>query len=326
MQAAHLGVPMQVGCAKPRQSSRSPAGKCDSGEKIEKHPIFLGTAPDFWVQPRTEMMDSREILRVNRRIYDSMAASGDPLCRPATDDELTNPLATVDACGWLGGSIAGKTLLCLAAGGGRQSSLYAAAGASVTVVDLSGAMLELDRRVAAERGLKLRLLETSMEDLSMLRDGEFDIVIHPVSTCYVPRAEVVFEEVSRVTRPGGLYISQHKQPTSLQATIDPNTTGHYEVRETYYREVPLPPCRSSSSSARRLREPGAVEFLHRWEQLIGGICRAGFVIEDLSEPMHAKQDAPRGSFAHRAQHIAPYVRIKARRRGNQESVSSLWLP
>ena len=74
-------------------------------------------------------MQYGEILRVNRKVYDAMAAANAPLCRPATEDELANPLATVDAAGWLGPSIAGKNLLCLAAGGGRQSSLYAAAGA-----------------------------------------------------------------------------------------------------------------------------------------------------------------------------------------------------
>ena len=274
-------------------------------------------------------MDHREILRVNRRVYDAMAAADAPLCRPATDEELANPLATVDALGWLGPSIAGKNVLCLAAGGGRQSSLYAAAGASVTVVDLSGAMLELDRRVAAERGYPLRLLETSMEDLSMLRDGEFDVVIHPVSSCYVPRVQPVFAEVARVTRPGGLYISQHKQPTSLQASLDPNASGHYELQHAYYRDAPIPPVPTGSSQSRnagRLREPGAIEFLHRWEQLIGGMCRAGFVIEDLSEPAHARNDAPRGSFADRAKHVAPYVRIKARRKGETNTANSLWLP
>ena len=80
-------------------------------------------------------MDQREILRQNRRVYDAMAAADSPLCRPAKDEELRDPLRTVDAAGWLGNSIKGRNLLCLAAGGGRQSSLYSAAGANVTVVD-----------------------------------------------------------------------------------------------------------------------------------------------------------------------------------------------
>ena len=270
-------------------------------------------------------MDSREILSTNRQVYDSMAAADAPLCRPAKDEELANPLATVDAAGWLGGSIRGLNLLCLAAGGGRQSSLYAEAGANVTVVDLSGAMLELDRRVAAERGYSLRLFETSMDQLSMLHDAEFDIVIHPVSTCYLPRIQPVFAEVARVTRPRGLYVSQHKQPTSLQTSTDPDG-GTYTLQHRYYRDSPVPAPNSKSSNTRRLRESGAIEFLHRWEEIVGGMCRAGFVIEDLSEPLHAKKDSASGTFGDRASYVAPYVRIKARRTGDAKTENSIWLP
>lgn len=277
-----------------------------------------------------------EHLRTNRRVYDAMADAGNPLCRPATDSELVDPLGTVDAAGWLGKSIAGKKLLCLAAGGGRQSSLYAAAGADVTVIDISGAMLELDRRVAAERGYRLRLFEASMESLTMLRDGEFDVVIQPVSTCYVPHVAPVFAEVARVCRSGAIYVSQHKQPVNMQASIDPTPGGGYQLLHRYDHRVaghakrPIPKSDSQSRSAGRLREPGAIEYLHRWEELIGGICRSGFVIEDLTEPVHTKRDSEPGSFADRAAFVAPYVRIKARRVGGSglanESNPKLWIP
>lgn len=277
-----------------------------------------------------------EYLKTNRRVYDAMAEAGNPLCRPATDGELADPLATVDASGWLGDSVRGKKLLCLAAGGGRQSSLYAAAGADVTVVDISGAMLELDRRVASERGHPMRLFEGSMENLAMLRDGEFDIVIQPVSTCYVPSVAPVFAEVARVCRAGAIYISQHKQPTNLQASIDPLPGGGYQLlhrsdhRAGDQDKQPIPQSHSQARSAERLREVGAMEYLHRWEELIGGMCRSGFVIEDLTEPVHAKRDAKVGSFAHRAAFVPPYVRIKARRVGKSDSSgavdSKLWIP
>ena len=90
--------------------------------------------------------------------------------------------------------------------------------AEVTVVDISPAMLELDREVAAERNFSIRTVEASMDQMPMLADGEFDIVIHPVSTCYVPDLRKVYGEIARVTKPGGYYISQHKQPVSLQSS------------------------------------------------------------------------------------------------------------
>src|SRR5262245_12330308 len=259
----------------------------------------------------------------NRRAWDEMAAKRQRFTRAAADGEFANPLATVDQIGWLGGSIRGKRLLCLAAGGGKHGPLYAAAGAIVTVVDISPAQLELDREVAAERRLELKTVEASMNELSMFTTGEFDIVIQPVSTCYLPEIGSVYREVSRVTQSGGLYISQHKSPVSLQADIQPAAHG-YELIEPYYRTGPLPPVVGSLH-----REEGTIEYLHRWEQLIGLMCRAGFVIEDLVEPHHAKADAAPGTFAHRSRYIAPYIRIKARRTADNCTPSpsnQLWMP
>jgi ubiquinone/menaquinone biosynthesis C-methylase UbiE len=246
----------------------------------------------------------------NARAWDALARQGVPLARPVADCEMHEAFATLDPANWLG-DLAGQRVLCLAAGGGRHSALYAAAGAQVTVVDISGEMLALDRASAAERGFDVRLVQTSMDELSMFAAGEFDVVIHPVSTCYVPDVQSVFAAVARVTRPGGHYVSQHKSPTSLQATLRPGAAG-YALGEPYYRNGPLP----AATEPSHVREAGTLEFLHRWEQLIGGICRAGFVVEDLIEPMHAKPQAAAGSFAHRAAYVAPYVRIKARRTGS----------
>lgn len=258
----------------------------------------------------------------NRRAWDTLVREGQRHTRPARDEDFAHPLAAVDACGWLGPSIAGRRVLCLASGGGRQSVLYAAAGAQVTVVDISPEMLALDRAVAAERQLEVRTVAASMDDLSVLAADSFDIVIQPVSTCYVPSVAAVYRQVARVLVPGGLYVSQHKQPASLQGAAHPDGRG-YSLVEPYYRAGPLPAVDDSSH-----REPGTLEFLHRWEDLLGGLCRSGFVIEDVIEPLLAQPQATLGSFAHRSTFLPPYVRIKARRSGgvDRAPAAKFWLP
>ena len=119
---------------------------------------------------------------------------------------------------------------------------------------------------------------------------------------------VVFAEVARVTKPGGLYVSQHKAPASLQATIELGASGRYELTYPQVHDGPLPPATPS-----RLREPGTHEFVHSLTALLGGICRVGFSIEDVGEPDHTAAAAPPGSFAHRAAFLPPYLRILARR-------------
>jgi SAM-dependent methyltransferase len=239
----------------------------------------------------------------NRLAWNALVAKKHRFARPAGDEDPAQQRVSR----WLDGIIKGKRMLLLGAGGGSQSVLYAGHGALVTVVDISDEMLELDRQEATRRGLDIRVVQASMDELSILEPASFDIVDHPVSTCYLPDIIAVYRQVARVLAPGGLYVSQHKQPTSLQCSIKPGPDG-YVLTEPYYRSGPLP-----ASSGSRIREEGTIEFLHRWEDLIGGLCRCGFVIEDLLEPNRGEAGAPRGSYQHRSRYVAPYVRIKARR-------------
>jgi hypothetical protein len=118
----------------------------------------------------------------------------------------------------------------------------------------------------------------------------------------------VFAEIARVTKPGGRYVSQHKSPSSLQASVEPGSGGRYELSHPQMRGEPLPPQPPS-----RLRETGTQEFIHSLTSLLGGICAAGFSIEDVCEPDHTLPAAVPGSFAHRAAFVPPYLRILARR-------------
>lgn len=270
------------------------------------------------------MTQSKQVLKHNAQAWDARARGGERFTRPATEEQFRDPLAALDSNGWLGENIRDKHMLCLGAGGGKASVLFATAGAKVTVVDISPEMLAIDRRVAAERGLEVTTLEASIDDLSALPEARFDIVSQPVSSCYVPDVTGVYREVARVIADEGLYVSQHKQPASLQAGVRPTGSG-FELTEPYYREGPLPEVKGSLH-----REAGMLEFLHRWQQLIGGMCQAGFVIEDLVEPVHGDPLAEKDSFAYRSCFVPPYVRIKARRIRRAESAATarpkVWVP
>ncbi len=252
-----------------------------------------------------------------------MAEGGSQFAKTATDEECQSPLAALDGRGWLPADVTGLNVLCLAAGGGWQSILYAAAGAKVTVVDISPAMLKLDEQEARRRNLHLQIVEASMDNLEMLAAESFDIVHQPVSTCYVPDVAPVYREIARVLRDGGIYISQHKQPTSLQIT-GRDTRQRYLLGLSYYQTGRLPQVDDES-----YRETGTAEYLHRWEELVGGLCACGFVIQALSEPYRGDPQAPQGSWRHRGLYVAPYLRMKAQRlpRSDQDrSGATLWMP
>lgn len=263
----------------------------------------------------------------NRQAWNKIAGGDNQFARVATDEECSHPQKILDGRGWLPPDMTGKKVLCLASGGGWQSILYAMTGADVTVVDISDTMLELDRREADRRGLKIRTVRASMDDMPQLVDQFFDIVHQPVSTCYVPKLLPVYQEIARVTKDGGLYISQHKQPASLQVTRR-NADDHFIIGVEYYREGALPKVADTS-----YREGGTTEYLHRWEELVGDLCVAGFLIEDLREPLRADRTAPVSSYKYRGRFLPPYLRMKARRRpradaqdAENEPKPSLWTP
>ena len=258
----------------------------------------------------------------NRRAWDDNVRRQQRHTLPATEAQYADPLAHVDPCGWLGGNVKGKRMLCLAAGGGKHSTLFATAGAIVTVVDISPEQLEQDRAAAHRRGLEIRVVQASMDNLGELANASFDIVVQPVSTCYVPDVRPVYREVARVLAGGGIYVSQHKQPVNQQAETLPTGRG-YLLSERYYRSGPLP----SLTVDVLHREAGTIEYLHRWDELLGELCRAGFAIEDITEPRHGDPGAEPGSFRHRSLFVPPFIKVKARRRqAPAESTGLLWKP
>lgn len=264
----------------------------------------------------------------NQQAWNRLADSGSLFARVATDEECRSPLQVLDGRGWLPESVAGLNVLCLASGGGWQSILYAAAGANVTVVDLSESMLKLDAREAKRRRFQIQTVQASMDDLTMFADESFDIVHQPVSTCYVPDLKPVYAGIARVLRSHGLYISQHKQPVSLQISHR-NERQQFVIGIEYYHEGPLPQQQDTS-----YRESGATEYLHRLEQIIGDLCQAGFLIEDLREPKRANYQVDVSHFGYRGRFVPPYVRMKARRierpssgsESQTTATSRIWTP
>lgn len=115
----------------------------------------------------------------------------------------------------------GLAVLCLASAGGQQAPVLAAAGAEVTVFDLSERQLAQDRAVASRDGLALATVQGDMRDLSAFADQSFDVVFHPISNLYVPDVRPVWRECFRVLRPGGSLLSSFYNPVVFVGDRDP---------------------------------------------------------------------------------------------------------
>ncbi|WP_433164656.1 class I SAM-dependent methyltransferase [Kribbella sp. CA-247076] len=95
---------------------------------------------------------------------------------------------------------AGEEVLDVACGTGNATLPAARAGARVTGLDLTPAMLERARERACE--LAIEWVEGDAEELPFA-DGRFDVVLSTFGCMFAPRHEVVADELARVLRPGG---------------------------------------------------------------------------------------------------------------------------
>ena len=172
------------------------------------------------------------------------------------------------------GELCGKKLLGLASGGGQQIPVFAALGADCTVLDYSEKQLESERLVAEREGYGIRIVRADMTQPLPFRDGEFDIIFHPVSNCYIRDVRHVWRECFRVLKPGGVLLSG---------------TDHYvnylvdEAEERIINRLPFDPLANPDQMEQSKLGDLGVEFSHTLNEQIGGQLKAGFVLTDLYE-------------------------------------------
>jgi SAM-dependent methyltransferase len=177
--------------------------------------------------------------------------------------------------------LAGAEVLCLASGGGQQAPLLAAAGARVTVLDNSPRQLAQDRFVAQRDRLELTTVHGDMRDLSMFEDASFDLIVHPISNCFVPDVRPVWREAHRVLHPNGSLLAGFGNGIIYVFDQTQYARGALEVKYSlpYSDLTDLP----ESELRERLAQGEPLEFGHTLTDLIGGQIEAGFVIVGFCE-------------------------------------------
>jgi SAM-dependent methyltransferase len=207
------------------------------------------------------------------------------------------------------GELTGQEVLCLASGGGQQAPILAASGAVVTVLDASPAQLAQDRLVADREGLALRTVQGDMADLSAFADGQFQLVFHPCSNCFVPDVRPVWREAFRVLRPGGVLLAGFCNPVLFVFDDRSAEEGKLVVRHS----IPYADLTSlTADELRRYNENGEpLVHGHTLEDQIGGQLDAGFVLTGLYEdrdPQHPLAKFLPAFMATRAVKPAPSLR------------------
>ncbi len=176
----------------------------------------------------------------------------------------------------------GLKILCLASGGGQQAPVLAAAGADVTVTDISIKQLEQDERVAKRDNLKLRTVQGDMSDLSDFEDESFDMVVNPVSNLFVKELSPVWNEVYRVLKYEGTLITGFSNPLLWIFDDAQERKGILDVKHSIPSST-LDHLSNEEEVQKHFDTNQTIEYAHTLEAQIQGQIDAGFVIAGFYE-------------------------------------------
>lgn len=191
-------------------------------------------------------------------------------------DVYLTPTRTVPHS-WFG-SLAGKTLLGLASGGGQQMPIFTALGAACTVLDYAEAQCASERLVAQREGYQIQIVQGDMTQPLPFADGSFDVIFHPVSNCYVEKVEPIFQECFRVLKPGGILLGGYDLGINY-AMNDAETELCYAL--------PFNPLKDPKQYEDSIANDWGIQFSHTLEEQLGGQLKAGFMLTDLYEDTNA---------------------------------------
>ena len=105
-------------------------------------------------------------------------------------------------------------------------------------------------------------------------DGSFDLILHPVSNCYIRDVLPVWRECFRVLAPGGVLLSGLDNGINFLFDEDERTFAH---------RLPFDPRVEPDWEEKIARNNDSLQFSHPIQDQIGGQLKAGFILTDIYE-------------------------------------------
>lgn len=139
------------------------------------------------------------------------------------------------------GDVKGKEVLDIGCGEGFLSRYFAEAGAEVTAVDISEALIEAAIEEEQRHPLGVTYVATDAANLDMLESESFDVASCHMALMDIADYEAAIGEVSRVLKKGGRFVAVIEHPCFNTRTLDGKPVSGWETR---------------------LREDGSKEYLH----------------------------------------------------------------
>ncbi|HEU5085228.1 MAG TPA: methyltransferase domain-containing protein [Acidimicrobiales bacterium] len=198
------------------------------------------------------------------------------------------------------GDVAGKRVLDLGCGAGRNAVALARAGARVIAVDDDPAQVAEARQAVDAADQKVELHHSPLAELAFLRADTIDAVVSVYALARVADVGRVFRQLHRVLRPEHSLVVSVPHPT--YALLDPGSDHPLRIRRSAFDEQPY--AEDDPRHGTHARSTGA---------LFTELTRAGFRVDHVLEPAATGSGGPHWSPA--MQHVPATLILRARKEG-----------
>ncbi|MFA5174306.1 MAG: methyltransferase domain-containing protein [Candidatus Pacearchaeota archaeon] len=164
------------------------------------------------------------------------------------------------------GNVMGKNILDLGCGGGQASVIFAKKGAKVIGIDLSKKQVKFAKEFAEKNDVKVDFMQGNFQKLSTIKSNTQDLVFSSWSFLYSPDIKILFKEVHRVLKKGGLFIFSQDHP--FFHCFEHQTL---KINQSYFKSG-------------RVKGINFIAFRRTISEIFDALREAGFNIERIIEP------------------------------------------
>ncbi len=209
---------------------------------------------------------------------------------------------------FLKGEIKKKKVLDLGCGSGLSSKKLLSLGAKkVKGIDLSDELI----KIARKENPKIKFYVGDAQK-TPFKNSEFDIVASSLMPHYLKDLTKLFIEVSRILKKKGLFVFSMHHPlreVSEKLKINGKESDKNILLKPYFHNKRYKFTIYTSKGGIKL-----IAYHHTFETIFNSLNKAGFVVEDLSEPTPSKRAEKLNKKSYRESHRRPsFLIIKARK-------------
>lgn len=236
------------------------------------------------VRPERRPVEEADSVRANRADWDDYADEYQATHGEFLGDSgfLWGPEGLREDEAAVLGQVDGRAVLEIGCGAAQCSRWVLVHGGRPVGIDVSHRQLKHSRRLDAETGHPVPVVEASAADLPF-RDASYDIVFSAFGALqFLADADALVAEVARVLRPGGRFAFSITHPTRWMFLDDPGEEG-LVASQSYWDRTPYVEVDNTTGRARYVEHHRTIGD---WVRALSG---HGFWLVDLLEPQWPAQ-------------------------------------